>query len=206
LKRLKVRGASEHQSQEHNLDIPLSILVCVTGVVFGQIDSDSRLHLRGPEEASRGDGRVHVGAFQSWRERSTSTSDSWSSIQCRTPDRIRLPTSKVYDAIRETIREHREAQSRGFDPRTFHSMFRAGAATLCQGDGSGHGRDATFPIADVEPSARMQRHALQAAGPRRALSRQDIHDVLTDCARSDHVLPDINRYQSFARLDEVGLG
>src|SRR6266567_817843 len=105
IKRLTVRGASEHNLKNINVDVPLDMLVCVTGVSGS--GKSTLIHdciyagLKKQEGAWQG----HVGAFQ--RIEGANHIDEVILVDQspigRTPRSNPVTYIKVYDAIRETF-------------------------------------------------------------------------------------------------------
>ncbi|PYS74106.1 MAG: excinuclease ABC subunit A, partial [Acidobacteria bacterium] len=121
LKRLKVRGASEHNLKGINVDIPLDMLVCVTGVSGSGKSTLIHDCIYAGLKKQAGEWQGHVGAFQ--KLEGTQHIDEVILVDQspigRTPRSNPVTYIKVYDAIRETFANTREAQSRGFDPSHF---------------------------------------------------------------------------------------
>ncbi|HSQ25211.1 MAG TPA: hypothetical protein VLN44_12390, partial [Pyrinomonadaceae bacterium] len=118
LKRLKVRGASEHNLKGIDVDVPLDMLVCVTGVSGSGKSTLIHDCIYAGLKKQRGEWQGHVGAFQ--KLEGTQHIDDVILVDQspigRTPRSNPVTYVKVYDAIRETFAETREAQARGFDP------------------------------------------------------------------------------------------
>ncbi len=138
LKRLSVRGASEHNLKNINVDIPLDMLVCVTGVSGS--GKSTLIHdciFAGLKKQS-GDWQGHVGAFHKL-EGGQNIDEMILVDQSpigRTPRSNPVTYIKVYDAIRETFAGTREAQARGFEPSHFSFNVPGGRCDVCQGDGT----------------------------------------------------------------------
>ena len=111
----------------------------------------------------------------------------------RTPRSNPVTYIKVYDAIRETFANTREAQARGFDPSHFSFNVPGGRCEVCQGDGTVT-VEMQF-LADVElvcEECKGTRFKQQILDVR--YRGKNIHDVLNhDGARSDLLLPRSNK-------------
>src|SRR5438067_4623135 len=138
LKGLKIRGAGEHNLKSINVDIPLDMLVCVTGVSGSGKSTLIHDCIYAGLKKEKGDWQGHVGAFQ--KLEGTQYVDDVILVDQspigRTPRSNPVTYIKVYDAIRETFSNTREAQARGFDPSHFSFNVPGGRCEVCQGDGT----------------------------------------------------------------------
>jgi len=209
LKRLKIRGASEHNLKGIDVDIPLDMLVCVTGVSGSGKSTLIHDCIYAGLKKQKGEWQGHVGAFQKV--------DGMQHIDevilvdqspiGRTPRSNPVTYIKVYDAIRETFSNTREAQSRGFDPSHFSFNVPGGRCEVCQGDGTVT-VEMQF-LADVElvcEECKGTRFKQQILDVR--YRGKNIHDVLNMTVREAITFfRDINKIANRLRvLDEVGLG
>src|SRR5438270_3528997 len=209
LKRLKVRGASEHNLKGINVDIPLDMLVCVTGVSGSGKSTLIHDCIYAGLKKQAGEWQGHVGAFQ--KLEGTQHIDEVILVDQspigRTPRSNPVTYIKVYDAIRETFANTREAQSRGFDPSHFSFNVPGGRCEVCQGDGTVT-VEMQF-LADVElvcEECKGTRFKQQVLDVR--YRGKNIHDVLDMTVREAITFfRDINKITNRLRvLDEVGLG
>ncbi len=137
-RRLSLRGASEHNLKSVDLEIPLDMLVCVTGVSGSGKSTLIHDCIYAGLRKQRGDWQGHVGAF-SRLEGGQLIDDVILVDQSpigRTPRSNPVTYIKVYDAIREAFSSTREAQARGFDPSRFSFNLPGGRCDVCQGDGT----------------------------------------------------------------------
>jgi excinuclease ABC subunit A len=209
LKRLKIRGASEHNLKSINVDIPLNMLVCVTGVSGSGKSTliHDCIYAGLKKEAAEWQG--HVGAFQKI-DGSQHIDEVILVDQSpigRTPRSNPVTYIKVYDAIRETFANTREAQSRGFDPSHFSFNVPGGRCEVCQGDGTVT-VEMQF-LADVElvcEECKGTRFKQQILDVR--YRGKNIHDVLDMTVREAITFfREVNKITNRLRvLDEVGLG
>lgn len=208
-RRLSLRGASEHNLKSIDLDLPLDMLVCVTGVSGSGKSTLIHDCIYAGIKKQRGDWQGHVGAF-SKLEGSELIDDVILVDQSpigRTPRSNPVTYIKVYDAIREVFSSTREAQARGFDPSHFSFNLPGGRCDVCQGDGTVT-VEMQF-LADVElvcEECKGTRFKQQILDIR--YRGKNVHEVLSMTVREAigffREVPKItNRLRV---LDEVGLG
>ena len=137
-RRLRLQGATEHNLKGIDVDIPLDMLVCVTGVSGSGKSTLIHDCIYAGLKKQRGDWQGHVGAFTKL-EGGQNIDDVILVDQSpigRTPRSNPVTYVKVYDAIREAFASTREAQARGFDPSFFSFNVPGGRCEVCQGDGT----------------------------------------------------------------------
>ncbi len=137
-RRLVVRGAREHNLKGIDVDIPLDMLVCVTGVSGSGKSTLIHDVVFAGLKKQRGEWQGHVGAFQKL-DGAAFVDDVILVDQSpigRTPRSNPVTYIKVYDAIREAFSSTREAQAHGFDPSYFSFNVPGGRCEVCQGDGT----------------------------------------------------------------------
>ena len=137
-RRLTIQGASEHNLKSIDVEIPLDMLVCVTGVSGSGKSTLIHDCIYAGLKKQRGDWQGHVGAFQKL-EGGQFIDDVILVDQSpigRTPRSNPVTYIKVYDAIREVFAGTREAQAHGFDPSHFSFNLPGGRCEVCQGDGT----------------------------------------------------------------------
>jgi excinuclease ABC subunit A len=208
-RRLTLRGASEHNLKNIDLDFPLDMLVCVTGVSGSGKSTLIHDCIYAGLKKQRGDWQGHVGAF-SRLEGGELIDDVILVDQSpigRTPRSNPVTYIKVYDAIREVFSSTREAQARGFDPSHFSFNLPGGRCDVCQGDGTVT-VEMQF-LADVElvcEECKGTRFKQQILDVR--YRGKNVHEVLSMTVREAitffREVPKVtNRLRV---LDEVGLG
>jgi len=137
-RRLSILGASEHNLKSIDVEVPLDMLVCVTGVSGSGKSTLIHDCIYAGLKKQRGEWQGHVGAFQ--KLEGTQFVDDVILVDQspigRTPRSNPVTYIKVYDAIREVFSSTREAQSRGFDPSHFSFNLPGGRCEVCQGDGT----------------------------------------------------------------------
>lgn len=208
-RRLTLRNASEHNLKSIDVDVPLDMLVCVTGVSGSGKSTLIHDCIYAGLKKQRGDWQGHVGAF-SKLDGGPLIDDVILVDQSpigRTPRSNPVTYIKVYDAIREVFSSTREAQARGLDPSHFSFNLPGGRCDVCQGDGTVT-VEMQF-LADVElvcEECKGTRFKQQILDVR--YRGKNVHDVLNLTVREAigffREVPKItNRLRV---LDEVGLG
>src|SRR6266481_634885 len=209
LKRLKIRGAGEHNLKTINVDIPLDMLVCVTGVSGSGKSTLIHDCIYAGLKKQSGEWQGHVGAYQ--KLEGTQHIDEVILVDQspigRTPRSNPVTYIKVYDAIRETFASTREAESHGYDPSHFSFNVPGGRCEVCQGDGTVT-VEMQF-LADVElvcEECKGTRFKQQILDVR--YRGKNIHDVLNMTVREAITFfRDVAKITNRLRvLDEVGLG
>jgi len=137
-RRLTIHGASEHNLKSIDVEVPLDMLVCVTGVSGSGKSTLIHDCIYAGLKKQRGEWTGHVGAFTKLEGGhfidETILVDQ--SPIGRTPRSNPVTYIKVYDAIREVFANTREAQARGFEPSHFSFNLPGGRCEVCQGDGT----------------------------------------------------------------------
>ena len=137
-RRLIVRGAAEHNLKSIDVEVPLDMLVCVTGVSGSGKSTLIHDCIYAGLKKQKGDWHGHVGAFHKL-EGGNLIDDVILVDQSpigRTPRSNPVTYIKIYDAIREAFASTREAQGRGLDPSHFSFNLPGGRCEVCQGDGT----------------------------------------------------------------------
>jgi excinuclease ABC subunit A len=135
---LTLQDASEHNLKSIDVDLPLDMLVCVTGVSGSGKSTLIHDCVYAGLKKQRGDWQGHVGAF-SKLDGGSLVDDVILVDQSpigRTPRSNPVTYIKVYDGIREVFASTREAQARGLDPSHFSFNLPGGRCDVCQGDGT----------------------------------------------------------------------
>jgi excinuclease ABC subunit A len=208
-RRLKLRGASEHNLQNIEVEFPLDMLVCVTGVSGSGKSTLIHDCIYAGLKKQKGDWQGHVGAF-SQLEGGELIDDVILVDQSpigRTPRSNPVTYIKVYDGIREVFSLTREAQARGFDPSRFSFNLPGGRCDVCQGDGTVT-VEMQF-LADVElvcEECKGTRFKQQILDVR--YRGKNVHDVLNMTVREAMTFfREVPKISNRLRvLDDVGLG
>src|SRR4029078_10000726 len=137
-RQLSIVGASEHNLKSIDVDIPIDMLVCVTGVSGSGKSTLIHDCIYAGLKKQRGEWQGHVGGFQ--RIEGAKFIDDVILVDQspigRTPRSNPVTYIKVYDAIREVFSSTREAQARGFDPSHFSFNLPGGRCAVREGDGT----------------------------------------------------------------------
>ncbi|HEX8091860.1 MAG TPA: excinuclease ABC subunit UvrA, partial [Blastocatellia bacterium] len=206
---LQIRGASEHNLKGVDLDIPLQMTVCITGVSGSGKSTLVHDIIYAGLKKQRGEWTGHVGSFAKL--------DGGQFIEDvvlvdqspigRTPRSNPVTYIKVYDAIRDLFAATREAQAHGYDSSHFSFNVPGGRCERCEGNGV-EIKEMQF-LADVElvceecKGMRFKPALLEVRYKGRS-----IHDVLNMTVREALLFfANVNRIASRLRvLDDVGLG
>jgi excinuclease ABC subunit A len=206
---LTVRGATEHNLKGVDVDVPLGLLVCVTGVSGSGKSTLVHDIIYAGLKKQRGEWQGHVGAFRELTG-AHQVDDVILVDQSpigRTPRSNPVTYIKVYDAIREVFSQTRDAQSRGLDPSHFSFNVPGGRCDVCEGDGTVT-VEMQF-LADVElvcEECKGTRFKPQVLDVR--YRGKNVNDVLSMTVREAMTFfRDTNKIANRLRvLDEVGLG
>ncbi|HYY59705.1 MAG TPA: excinuclease ABC subunit UvrA, partial [Pyrinomonadaceae bacterium] len=208
-RRISLRGASEHNLKNIDMDVPLDMLCCVTGVSGSGKSTLIHDCIYAGLKKQRGDWQGHVGAFHKLdgRQYIDDVILVDQSPIGRTPRSNPVTYIKVYDAIREAFSQTREAQSHGFDPSFFSFNVPGGRCEVCQGDGTVT-VEMQF-LADVElvcEECKGTRFKPQILDVR--YRGKNINDVLNMTVREAITFfRDVSKITNRLRvLDDVGLG
>ncbi|MBA3243274.1 MAG: excinuclease ABC subunit UvrA [Acidobacteria bacterium] len=208
-KKLSVRGAAEHNLHNVDVDIPLEMFVCVTGVSGSGKSTLVHDVIYAGIKKQRGEWQGHVGAFKELQ--GTQYVDDVILVDQspigRTPRSNPVTYIKVYDAVREVFSQTRDAQSKGLDPSHFSFNVPGGRCDVCEGDGTVT-VEMQF-LADVElvcEECKGTRFKPQILDVR--YRGKNINDVLAMTVREAMTFfRDTNKIANRLRvLDDVGLG
>ena len=206
---LQIRGASEHNLKGIDLDIPLQMTVCITGVSGSGKSTLVHDIIYAGLKKQRGEWTGHVGSFAKL-DGGQFIDDVVLVDQSpigRTPRSNPVTYIKVYDGIRDLFASTREAQAHGYDSSHFSFNVPGGRCERCEGNGV-EIKEMQF-LADVElvceecKGMRFKPALLEVKYKGRS-----IHDVLNMTVREALLFfANVNRVASRLRvLDDVGLG
>jgi excinuclease ABC subunit A len=208
-RKLVLTGASEHNLKAIDVELPLDMMVCVTGVSGSGKSTLIHDCIYAGLKKQKGDWQGHVGAFH--KLQGGQLIDDVILVDQspigRTPRSNPVTYIKIYDAIREVFATTREAQARGLDPSHFSFNLPGGRCEVCQGDGTVT-VEMQF-LADVElvcEECKGTRFKQQILDVR--YRGKNIHEVLSLTVREAiNFFREVQRVTNRLRvLDEVGLG
>ncbi len=206
---LQIRGASEHNLKGIDVDIPLGMTVCITGVSGSGKSTLVHDIIYAGIKKQRGEWTGHVGSFAEIRG-AQFINDVVLVDQSpigRTPRSNPVTYIKVYDGIRDLFASTREAQAHGFDSSHFSFNVPGGRCERCEGNGV-EIKEMQF-LADVELTCEeCKGMRFKSALLDVKYKGRSIHDVLNMTVREALLFfANINRIASRLRvLDDVGLG
>src|SRR5204863_3391051 len=135
--KIKLRGASEHNLKDVDVEIPLNTLTCVTGVSGSGKSTLVHDVLYAAIKRAKGDWDRRVGRFSSL-EGLEYISDVVLVDQApigRTPRSNPVTYMKAFDPIRELFAFTKDAKARGLTPSHFSFNVPGGRCEACQGEG-----------------------------------------------------------------------
>ena len=136
--KIKVSGAREHNLQNVTVEIPLGILVCITGVSGSGKSTLVHEVLYAGLKKQRGEWNSNVGLFKEIKggEHIKDIILVDQSPIGRTPRSNPVTYIKAYDAIRDVFASTQAAKSKGFNSSHFSFNVPGGRCETCQGSGT----------------------------------------------------------------------
>ena len=134
---LRVRGAAEHNLKGIDVEIPLNVLTCVTGVSGSGKSTLVHDVLYAAVKRAKGAWKKQVGTHAGI-DGADLVKDVVLVDQTpigRTPRSNPVTYLKAFDGIRELFAQTREARARGFSPSHFSFNVPGGRCDGCEGDG-----------------------------------------------------------------------
>lgn len=136
--KIEILGAREHNLRNVSVDIPLEMLVCISGVSGSGKSTLVHDVLYAGIKKRRGEWQSHVGLFQDIRG-AEMVDDIVLVDQSpigRTPRSNPVTYIKSYDAIRELFAATNGAKTKGFNSSHFSFNVPGGRCETCQGSGT----------------------------------------------------------------------
>ena len=207
--KIEIVGAREHNLQNVTVEIPLEMLVCVTGVSGSGKSTLVHDVLYAGIKKSRGEWNAPVGLFKEIN--GTDLVDDVVLVDQspigRTPRSNPVTYVKAYDAIRDVFASTATAKTKGFNSSHFSFNVPGGRCETCQGSGTVT-VEMQF-LADVEltcedcQGTRFRDDVLQIR-----YKGKSIHDVLEMTVREAMTFfRDVKKLTSKLKLlEDVGLG
>ena len=206
---LKVVGAHENNLKDIDVEIPLGVLVCITGVsgsgkstVVNQILAKTLANKLNrarqvPGRAVRVEGVEHLDKLVQVDQ----------SPIGRTPRSNPATYTGVFDKIRNLFAETQEAKVRGYKAGRFSFNVKGGRCEACQGDGTikiemNFLPDVYVPC-EVCDGARYNRETLEVLYKGKNIA-EVLHMPISEAAEFFEPITSIHRY--LATLVDVGLG
>jgi excinuclease ABC subunit A len=208
-KKIAITGAREHNLQNVSVDIPLEMLVCITGVSGSGKSTLVHDVLYAGLKKIRGEWNTHVGLFKdlTGNEHIDDVMLIDQSPIGRTPRSNPVTYIKAYDAIREVFAGTQAAKSKGFHSSHFSFNVPGGRCETCQGSGTVT-VEMQF-LADVEltcEDCRGTRFRDEILGVK--YKGKNIHEVLEMTVREAILFfKDVKKLTTRLKmLEDVGLG
>jgi excinuclease ABC subunit A len=135
--KLRLRGATEHNLKNIDVDIPLNTLTCVTGVSGSGKSTLVHDVMYAAIKRAKGDWDRRVGVFRSFEglEYITDTILVDQTPIGRTPRSNPVTYLKAFDPIRELFASTKDARARGLTASHFSFNVPGGRCEACQGEG-----------------------------------------------------------------------
>ncbi len=136
--KIKITGAREHNLQNISVEIPLGMLVCITGVSGSGKSTLVHDVLYADLKKQRSEWNSHVGLFKeiTGGELIDDVVLVDQSPIGRTPRSNPVTYIKAYDAIRDVFAATQTAKSKGFNSSHFSFNVPGGRCETCQGSGT----------------------------------------------------------------------
>lgn len=208
-KKLSILGANEHNLKNIDVEIPIGVMTCITGVSGSGKSTLVHDVLYAGLKKERGEWQEKAGGcrqIEGGKFLSEIILVDQSPIG-RTPRSNPVTYIKVYDVIREVFASTKEAKSHGYDASHFSFNVPGGRCEICQGDGT-ITVEMQF-LADVElvceecKGTRFKSSLLEIK-----YRNRNIHEVLQLTVREAmSFFANVPRISNKLRvLDDVGLG
>jgi excinuclease ABC subunit A len=208
-RRISIRGACGNNLHEVDVDLPVGLFTCVTGVSgSGKSTLVNDTLYRGAALAINGSGEAPAAhrAIEGLEQFDKVVDIDQSPIG-RTPRSNPATYTGLFTQIRELFAATPEARSRGYGPGRFSFNVKGGRCEACQGDGlikvEMHFLPDIYVPCDVCKGRRYNRETLEIR-----YKGKTIHEVLSltveDAVSFFHAVPSVRR--KLETLMDVGLG
>jgi excinuclease ABC subunit A len=206
---IKIKGATGNNLKNLNVDIPMGLLTCITGVSGSGKSTliNGTLYPAAAQKINRS--RIESAPHESIQglEKLDKIVDINQSPIGRTPRSNPATYTQLFTPIRELFAGTPEARARGYKPGRFSFNVKGGRCEACQGDGmikvEMHFLPDIYVACDVCKGARYNRETLDIR-----YKGKNIHDVLDltveDATDFFSAVPNIRR--KLETLMSVGLG
>jgi len=208
---LRLRGARSHNLKSINVEIPLNMLVCITGVSGSGKSTlvHDVLYRAIAHQLGKGEGADPTGLYKELKgvERLNDIVLVDQNPIGRTPRSNPVTYIKAFDAIRELFASQPEAQRRGYAAGHFSFNVPGGRCDVCEGDGTVT-VEMQF-LADVElPCEECNGTRYKASVLEIKYKGKSIHEVLSLTVKEAlrFFVGQQKILEKLAVLDEVGLG
>ncbi|MCH9769693.1 MAG: excinuclease ABC subunit UvrA [Gammaproteobacteria bacterium] len=178
---LKLKGATHNNLKKVNLEIPLGLMTCITGVSGSGKSSliNDTLYPLAAQSLNRAAPRM-IGEYKSMDglEHLDKVVDIDQSPIGRTPRSNSATYTGLFTPIRELFAGTQEARSRGYKPGRFSFNVRGGRCEACEGDGvirvEMHFLADVYVTCDVCKGKRYNRETLEVK-----YKGKNIHEILS---------------------------
>ena len=137
-RQIEILGAREHNLKSVDVEIPLDMFVCVTGVSGSGKSTLVHDILYSGIQKEKGDGKIHTGFYKELRG-ADYVDDTIMVDQSpigRTPRSNPVTYIKAYDAIREVFSKTNLSDKKGYKPSHFSFNVPGGRCDRCDGSGT----------------------------------------------------------------------
>lgn len=207
---IKLKGITCHNLQQFDVEIPLGVMVCITGVSGSgksSLINDTLFPLASSIlNGSRLIKDIKITSYQGF-EHCDKVIDIDQSPIGRTPRSNPATYTGLLTPIRELFAATPEARARGYQPGRFSFNVKGGRCEACQGDGvmrvEMHFLPDIFVPCDVCQGKRYNRETLNVTYKGKSIA-EVLNMTVEDAAVFFEAIPAI--YRKCKTLEEVGLG